>query len=182
MHLAWHSEKDFYHGSMEVCDIDGDGTAEIIIESGTHAGNEIIAMEDTCYHVRNGCACKWNGQDYVESVHPVRMPYESYNTAVDFIRALWLKNYRSAFEMVVMPGFLGLTGLDDSSYAAFRNYIARKVRPVLSRNLSAGKLIPSEPYDTCCQFSGPGDCFTIELVRVKSVMKVYSLEITKKSN
>lgn len=181
VHLVWHSENNFYHGSMEVCDIDGDGVAEIVIESGTHTGNEIIEIHDACYHVRKGCIYKWNGQDYIESIYQVRMPYESYNTAVDFIRALWLKDYGRAFEMVVMPGFLGLAGLDDSSLSAFKSHIARKVRPALLRNLSKGKLFPSEPYDTCCQFSGSEDCFTIELVRVKNVMKVYGLEITKKS-
>ena len=181
VHLAWRSEKEFYHGSMEVRDIDEDGTAEIVIESGTHTGNEIIEMKDACYHVRKGCFYKWNGQDYIESMVQVRMPYESYNTAVDFIRALWLKDYRKAFEMVVMPGFLGLTGLDDSSLTAFKNHIIRKVRPVLQRNLSKGKLIPSEPYDTCCQFTGYEDCFTVELVRTKSELKVYDLEITKRN-
>lgn len=181
VHLAWRSEKDFYHGSMEVDDIDGDGVAEIVIESGTHAGNEIIAMKDACYHVREGWLYKWNGQDYIKSVHQVRMPYESYNIAVDFIRAIWLKDYRSAYEMVVMPGFLGLAGLDDSSLAAFKSHIVRKVRPVLLQNLSKGKLIPSEPYDTCCQLSGSEDCFTVELVRVHGMMKVYGLEITKKN-
>ena len=179
--LAWCSEKNFYHGSMDVYDIDGDGTAEIVIESGTDAGDEIIAMKDACYHVRKGSVYKWNGQDYAESVHQVRMPYESYNTAVEFIRAVWLKDYRKAYGMVVLPGFLGLAGLDDSSLAAFRDHITRRVRPVLLRNLSKGKFIPSEPYDTCCQFSGLEDCFTVELVRVKSEIKVYSLEITKKS-
>lgn len=181
VHLAWHSEKDFYHGSMEVSDIDGDEMAEIVIESGTNAGNDIIALNDACYRVREGRAYKWNGKNYVESVQQVRMPYESFNIAVDFISALWSKDYCRAFGMVEMPGFLGLAGLDDCSMTAFKSHIARKFRPVLQRNLSKGKLIPAEPYDTCCQFSGPEDCFTVELVRVKGVLKVYSLEIVKRT-
>jgi len=181
VHLAWHSKNSFYHGNMEVIDIDGDGIAEIVIESGTLTGNEIIEIQGACYHVRKGCVYKWNGQDYAESSNQVRMPYESYNTAVDFIRSIWLKQYERAYEMVVMPGFLGLAGLDNSSLAAFRTYIVRKVRPALLRNLSKSKLYPSEPYDTCCQFTGSEDCFTVELVRVENVIKVYGLEITKKS-
>jgi len=179
--LAWHSKASFYHGSMEVNDINRDGIAEIVIESGTLAGSEIIEMQGACYHVRKGSVYKWNGQEYAESSIQVRMPYESYNTAVDFIRSLWLRQYERAYDMVVMPGFLGLAGLDDSSLPAFKTYISRKVRPVLLRNLSRGKLHPSEPYDTCCQFTGSEDCFTVELVRVENVMKVNALEITKKS-
>lgn len=179
--LAWHSKTSFYHGSMEVNDIDGDGIAEIVIESGTSTGSEIIETQGACYHVRKGSVYKWNGQDYAESSIQVRMPYESYNTAVDFIRSIWLRQYEKAYEMVVMPGFLGLAGLDDSSLPAFKTYISRKVRPVLLRNLSKGKLYPSEPYDACCQFTGSEECFTVELVRVGNIMKVYALDITKKA-
>lgn len=179
--LAWHSKTGFYHGSMEVNDIDGDGIAELVIESGTLAGSEIIEMQGACYHVRKAGVYKWNGQDYAESSTQVRMPYESYNTAVNFIRSLWLKQYETAYDMVVMPGFLGLAGLDDCSLSAFKTYASRKIRPVLLRNLSKGKLCPSEPYDTCCQFAGYEDCFTVELIRVGRVMKVYALEITKKN-
>lgn len=179
--LVWHSTSNFYHGSMEVNDIDGDGIAEIVVESGTLAGSEIIEMKGASYHVRKGSVFKWNGQAYEESPIQVRMPYESYNTAVDFIRSLWLRQYERAYDMVVMPGFLGLAGLDDSSLPAFKAYISRRVRPILLRNLSRGKLCPSEPYDTCCRFTGSEDCFTVELIRAGNEMKVYAFEITKKS-
>lgn len=181
VHLAWRSANSFFHGSMETSDIDDDGTDEIIIESGTHLGNEIIDMQDACYHVRKGFTYKWNGKHYEESVNQVRMPYGSYNIAVDFIRAIWLKNYSMAYEMAVMPGFLGLSGLDDSSLAAFKSHIIKKVRPALMRNLSKGKLSPSEPYDTCCQFVGAEDCFTVELIRAKNEIRVYGLEIAKRN-
>jgi len=180
--LVWRSEKGFYHGNMEVRDIDGDGIAEIIIECGTHTGKEVIEMEEACYHVRKGCVYKWNGLDYAEAAYQVRMPYESYNIAVEFIRAIWLKDYCAAFEMVVMPGFLGIKGLDDSSLNAFKEYAAKKIRPALLRNLSDGMLIPSEPYDSCCQFSGSEDCFNVELVRVNNVIKIYALEIKKNTH
>ncbi len=180
VHLAWRSEKSFYHGSMEVNDIDGDGMPEIIVESGTQTGCEVISMKEASYHVRESCIYKWDGRDYTKHAYRVHMPYESYNLAVCFINALWAKDYGSAFEMVVMPGFLGLDGLDDSSMTAFKSYISRKVRPVLARNLSKGKLVPAEPYDTCCQFAGAEDYFVVELVRVNGVIKVYSLQITKR--
>lgn len=177
----WHSACSFYHGYMEVDDIDGDGIAEIVIESGTPAGSEIIAMKDTCYHVREGCMFKWDGHDYIKYSSRVRMPYESYNAAVDLLMAIWSKNYRKAYEKVVMPGFIGLDGLDDSSLNAFKNYINKKIRPAMVQNLSKGKLMPMEPFYTCCQFSGADDYFTIELVRENNIMKVYGIEITKKS-
>ena len=114
--------------------------------------------------------------DYEEREYPVRMPYESYNIAVDFLRTIWLKDYQKEYDMVVMLGFLGLTSLDNASLEAFRSHVVRKVRPVMVRNLTAAKLIPSEPYDTYCQFLGTDACFTVELVRIKDRMKVYSLD------
>jgi hypothetical protein len=181
LHPVWHSPVSFYHGSMEVDDIDKDGIAEIIIESGTYSGSEIIAMKDTCYHVREGCIFKWDGREYIKCAGQVHMPYESYNTSVEFLEAVWSKDYRKAFNKVVMPGFIGLKGLDDSSLTAFKNFINKKVRPLLMKNLLNGKLVPSEPYNTCCQFAGTENYFTIELVRENKMMKVYGIEITKKS-
>ena len=176
---AWRSSGSYCYGSMETEDVDGDGISEIIIESGTHAGNEIIETNDTCYHVREACCFKWDGSRYVRRPYRVRMPYESYNLAVDFLKAVWLKDYSKAFNMVVLPGFLGLAGLDDSSLAAFKRYVSRRLRPALQKNIIKGKLAPLEPYDTCCQFSGPEDCFTVEMARVNGAVKIYSLEIAK---
>jgi len=178
---TWRTSSTYYHGSMETRDIDGDGVAEIIVETGTGLGSEIIETSDTCYRVREACGFKWDGKGYKKVPCPVRMPYESYNTAVDFLRAIWFKDYKKAFNMVIMPGFLGLAGLDDSSLAAFRNYVSKKIRPLMQENLSKGKLVPLEPYDTCCQFTGPEDCFTVELVRSDGKIKIYALDITKKS-
>lgn len=178
---VWHSPRSFFHGSMEVDDIDSDGVAEIIIENGTYTGSEIIAMNDTCYHVREGFVFKWDGREYIRSPRQVRMPYESYNTSVDFLRAIWSRDYRRAFDMVVLPGFIGLAGLDDCSMKTFKSFVSRKIRPVLVQNIAKGKLVPMEPYNTCCQFSGTEDYFTIELVRENNIMKVYGIEITKKS-
>jgi hypothetical protein len=181
LYPVWHSPINFYHGSMEVDDIDNDGIAEIVIECGTYSGSEIIAMKDTCYHVREGCVFKWDGNEYAKYAGQVHMPYESYNTAVEFLAAIWSRDYRKAFDKVVMPGFIGLKGLDDSSLTAFKNFINKKVRPLLMQNLLNGKLVPSEPYNTCCQFVGSENYFTIELVREKNIMKVYGIDITKKS-
>lgn len=180
MCLAWKSRRQFLHGSMETMDVDNDGIDEVIVECGTNWGSEIIEPSEACYHVRDGFIYKWNGKDYAESNSKVRMPYESYNIAVSFIRSIWLKEYNNAYKMVLLPGFLGVEGLDDSSLNAFKKYIIKKIRPVLSKNLSKGKLIPSEPYETCCQFIGADDCINVELIRTKSEIKIYGLEITKK--
>lgn len=182
MRMVWRSPKSFFHGSMEVADMDGDGAEEIIVESGTNAGFEIIQMKDSCYRVRESCVYRWDGSTYTRSDCRVRAPYESFNIAVSFIQALWSRNYPKAYEMVVMPGFLGLPGLDDSSLGAFKSHVARKIRPALVKNLAKGKLIPSEPYDTCCQFVGAEDYFTVELVKEAGRMMVYSFEITKKNS
>lgn len=180
MCLTWKSQRTFFHGSMETMDVDYDGIDEVLVEYGTNSGNEIIETSEACYHVRDGFKYKWNGSDYVESKNNVHMPYESYNIAVSFIRSIWLKEYNKAYEMVLMPGFLGVEGLDDCSLSAFRKYIIKRVRPMLTKNLSKGKLIPSEPYETCCQFTGPDDCFNVELIRTKNQIKIYELQITKK--
>ncbi len=177
----WHSGRTFFHGSMELNDIDADGISEILVESGTQTGEEIIALKESFYHVREGFAYKWDGEGYTPKANQVRMPYESYNTAVGFLKAIWLQDYDSAYDMVILPGFLGLAGLDDSSPEAFRSYIGRNVLPHLTRNLSKGRLIPAEPFDTCCRFMGAEDCFTIELVCEKNRIRILSLIISKKS-
>jgi hypothetical protein len=177
---VWHSNRSFFHGSMEVEDIDGDEIAEIVVESGTREGSEFLALDETSYHVRDSFAYKWDGRVFTPRPYHVRMPYASYNKAVEFIRAIWLRDYGHAYKMVVMPGFLGLKGLDDSSINAFKCHIDAKVLPVLMRNLSKGKLVPTEPYDTCCQFIGAEDCFTVELARKENTLMVYGMIITKR--
>lgn len=177
----WHSGRTFFHGSMELNDIDADGISEILVESGTQTAEEIIALKESFYHVREGFAYKWDGEGYTPKANQVRMPYVSYNTAVSFLKAIWQQDYDSAYDMVVLPGFLGLSGLDDSSPEAFRSYIGKNVLPHLMRNLSKGRLIPAEPFDTCCKFMGAEDCFTIELVSEKNRIQIFSLIITKKS-
>jgi hypothetical protein len=177
---VWHSDRSFFHGSMEVEDIDGDKIAEVVVESGTQEGSEVIALNETSYHVRDSFAYKWDGKDFIPRPYRVRMPYASYNKAVEFIRAIWLGDYEHAYEMVIMPGFLGLKGLDDSSINAFRCHIDKQVLPVLARNLSKGKLVPTEPYDTCCQFIGAEDCFTVELARREDKLMVYGMIITRR--
>ncbi len=177
----WNSGRTFFHGSMELNDIDHDGISEILVESGTLTGEEIIALNESCYHVREGFSYKWDGEGYTSTANQVRMPYVSYNTAVDFLKAIWKRDYDSAYDMVILPGFLGLAGLDDSSPEAFRSYIVKNVMPHLMRNLSKGQLIPTEPFDTCCKFMGAEDCFTIELVCEKNRIQILSLIISKKS-
>lgn len=176
---VWRSGDIFYHGSMEVEDIDNDGDPEIIIEYGVETENELIEVSDSCYHVRAGFSYKWDGFSYARSDCRVRMPYISFNTAADFLMAVWTRNFDKAYEKVVLPGFLGLSGLDDSSLSAFRNHIEKKVLPVIGRNLEKGKLVPAEPSDTCCQFYGPEDSFSIELTRIKGRIMVCGLNINK---
>lgn len=178
---VWHSGRTFFHGSMELNDIDADGINEILIECGTQTGEEIIALKESFYHVREGFAYKWDGAGYTPKMNQVRTPYVSYNTAVGFLKAIWMHDYDSAYDMVVLPGFLGLSGLDDSSPEAFKSYIGKNVLPYLMRNLSKGKLIPAEPFDTCCKFMGAEDCFTIELVCEKDRIQILNLIISKKS-
>lgn len=180
MCLVWKSRRKFPHGSMEAADADNDGIDEVIVECGTNWGSEIIEPSEACYHVRDGFLYKWNGKDYAESSGKVRVPYDSYNTAVNFIRSIWLKDYSNAYKMVLLPGFLGVEGLDDSSLSAFKKYVTKKIRPILAKNLSKGKLIPSEPYETCCQFIGADDFINVELIRIKNEIKIYGLDITKK--
>ncbi len=177
---AWHSGRNFFHGSMEVTDVDGDSVAEIIAECGTKAGHEIISLEDACYHVRESFMYKWDGYSYRVKPYSVKMPYVSYNTAVNFLRAIWLRDFEKAYSMVVIPPFLGLAGLDDDTLAAFKGYIEKKVLPSLTRNLQKGKLVPAEPYDTCCHFSGLEDDFTVELTRTCNGVRISGLVISKR--
>lgn len=177
---VWHSGRSFFHGSMELDDIDGDGIDEILIESGTNTGEEVLDLNEAFYHVRDGICYKWDGQGYTPMTNRVRMPYLSFNISVEFLKAISQGDYERAYDMVIMPGFLGINGLDDSSLAAFKSYIGKDVMPYLVRNLSKGKLIPAEPYNTCCKFVGAEDCFTIELVLIKDILRICNLTISKK--
>jgi len=179
MERVWHSGRTFFHGSMEIEDIDGDGIDEILIESGANTGEEIISLQDTFYHFREGNAYKWDGTSFKLIEHQVRMPYVSYNASVKFLRAIFHQDYDSAYDMVIMPGFLGLEGLDDSSKDAFRRYIEVNVLPKLEHNLAKGRLVPAEPFDTCCKFMGAEDCFTVELVRKKNEIMILGLVISQ---
>lgn len=179
--LRWYSDEDFYHGSIEVLDIDDDGVCEIIIDRGITEGSEILALDKACYHFRESTIFKWDGIGYNGMPHKVRMPYLSYNTAVIFLNALWNRDFKCAYGMAVMPGFLGLDGLDDSSYGAFKRYAEKNIRPVLQRNLTMGKFVPAEPYDTYCLFNGSHDDLTIELVKNKNRIMVQCLNIYKKN-
>lgn len=179
---AWRSERTFFHGSMEVYDTDGDGISEIVAECGTCDGSDVISLEEGCYRVRESYVYKWDGTAFRSKPYSVGMPYVSYNTAVEFLRALWKRDYKQAYEMVVIPSFLGLAGLDDGRPSAFRSHVDKKIMPFLSRNLDSGKLIPAEPYDTCCRFSGSVDDFTIELTKTDTGVKVSSLAISRRKN
>lgn len=176
---AWRSNEFFYHGSMEVDDTDNDGIPEIIVEYGVENENELIEVSDSCYHVRAGCSYKWDGASYIRSGYKVRMPYISFNAAADFLQAVWARDFEKAYEKVVLPGFLGLEGLDNSGLEAFKNHLEKKVLPVIGKNLEKGKLVPAEPGDTCCQFYGATDTFSIDLVRVNGRMMVCGLNIIK---
>jgi hypothetical protein len=61
---VWKSEEPCYHGSMEVADVDNDGVFEIIADSGTMEGKEILAFEEAGYHKRKSCCYKWDGNNY----------------------------------------------------------------------------------------------------------------------
>jgi hypothetical protein len=178
--LAWQSGEAYYHGNAEVADFDGDGRYEVAVEKGTDTGKEILALNEACYHVREGLMFKWNGSAYTVAPAGVKMPYQSYNAAVAFLLGLWRKDYRSCYKMAALPYFLGLEGLDDSSLAAFRKYASKKLRPVLMKNLSKGKLIPAEPFDTCCLFIGADDDITVELSPDNGLVKISGVSIFKR--
>jgi hypothetical protein len=177
---VWRSERTFFHGSMEVYDTDGDGIGEIVAEFGTSDGSDVISLEEGCYRVRESFVYKWDGAGFKSRPYSVGMPYISFNTAVAFLRALWKRDYRQAYKMVVIPSFLGLAGLDDSRLSAFRSYADKRIMPFLSRNLGICRLIPAEPYDTCCRFSGPKDEFTVEFTKTDSGVRISGLTISKR--
>jgi len=178
--LTLRTEESFYHGSLEVSDHDEDGIYEMVVESSSMEGNEILELDEACFHVRESCCYKWDGQNYVKWPYQVRMPYQSYNMAVEFLMTLWKQEYKRAYKMVRMPAIMGLDGLDDSSLPAFKRYIERNIRPVLVRNLLKKKLVPAEPYDAYCMFYGDEADITVELVKEKSLLKVQSLNVYKK--
>lgn len=178
--LIWKSGEPCYHGSMYVADTDNDGTYEIITDSGTMEGREILAYEEAGYHMRKSCRYKWDGSSYTGSSHEVRAPYLSYNKAVLFLQYLWQQEYKKAYEMVIMPGFVGISGLDDSSLNEFKKFVNKHIRPVLRRNLSKGRLVPSEPYENFCLFSGCHDDISVELANKNGIIFIQSLGIHKK--
>lgn len=179
--LVWQSEESFLHGSMEVLERDNEGVVRIIANSGTYEGNELIGMDEASYHVRKSCCYTWNGSTFAGSEHQVRMPYKSYNAAVAFIMYLLKHEYKKAYEMVLMPGFMGLKGLDDCSLEAFRKYVCKQIIPVLQRNLAKKKLIPSEPYDDFCLFCGVYEDIAVEFVNKGGRLLIQCVNIYKKS-
>lgn len=178
--LAWQSEDVWYHGNAEVADFDGDGLYEVAVERGACTGQEILALSETCYRVREGLLLKWDGSSYAREPFQVRMPYQSYNTAVSFLMSLWLKDYKSCWKMAALPIFLGLDGLDDCSLPAFIRFASRRLRPALVKNLAKGKLVPAEPSETCCSFTGTDDDITVELLPENGIVKVSGISIFKR--
>lgn len=177
---VWKNEEPSYHGSIEVADVDKDGVFEIISDSGTMEAKEILAFEEAGYHMRKSCCYKWDGNTYQSSPFEVRMPYLSFNRAVAFLQYLWEQDYKKAYEMVVMPGFVGLDGLDDSSLNEFKKYVNKRIQPVLRRNLAKGRLVPSEPYESFCLFCGFYDDISVELMNKNGNLFIQCLTIHKK--
>ena len=58
--------------------------------------------------------------------------------------------------------------------------ISTKGDACIIKEYRKGKLVPAEPYDTCCHFSGPEDDFTIELSKIGGSVKISGLMISKK--
>jgi hypothetical protein len=179
--LVWKSDEPFLHGSMEVLEKDNEGLIRIIADSGTYEGKELIGLDEANYHVRKSCCFCWNGSTFDASEHQVRMPYRSYNTAVAFMMHLLKHEYKKAYEMVLMPGFMGLKGLDDCSLEAFRKYVCKNIMPVLQRNLAKKKLIPSEPYDDFCLFCGVYEDIAVEFVNKGGQLLIQCVNIYKKT-
>lgn len=180
-HLSWKSEESFLNGSMEIIDSYDDGIVRIIADSGTFEGKELIGLDEACYHMRKSTCYEWDGFAYKGSEHQVRMPYRSYNTSVEFLLHLLMHEYKKAYDMVLLPGFIGLKGLDNSNLEAFRKYVTRQIMPVLQRNLARKKFIPSEPYEDFCLFNGVYEDIAVELITRGKKLLIQAVNIYKKT-
>jgi hypothetical protein len=176
--LVWQSKQGLPHGCIDVSDTDNDGIYEIISEWSTARGAEIISFEDACYHIRESCCYKWEDGTFACKPWQVRSPYGSYNMCVNFLAAIFNQKYEEIYRQVIVPGFLGLNGLDDCSLKSFVKHMETNVRPILLKNLSKGKLLPSEPFEDYCFFSGPFNNFILELAKKDGVYKVQRMSIT----
>ncbi|MDA8097539.1 MAG: hypothetical protein RDV00_02660 [Clostridia bacterium] len=178
--LAWTTGEAYHHGALYVVDEDGDGVFEVVIEGSRFADEgEIISVPEAGPHLRERSVCTWDGSTYDCRTFPASPLHSAYQTALTFLWSLWKDDYETAYRLTLLPTFLGLAGLDDSSLNAFRRRVNEYLRPALVRNLEKGSLSP-EPSNSFCWFEGPDDFFTLGLMADKEGVKVVSAYVNPK--
>jgi hypothetical protein len=178
--LVWRTAEAYGHGALDVVDEGGEGIFEISIESSRFADEtEIVSVPEAGPHLRERSVCRWNGHTYVCDTHPASRLHSGYQAAVSFLWSLWKGDYEIAYRLTLLPTFLGLDGLDDSSLDAFRRQVDEQLRPALVRNLDRGGLLP-EPSHSFCWFEGAEDFFSLGLMGDKDGVKVVSVYVNPK--
>lgn len=179
--LAWRTTESFAHGRLEVVDYDADGVFEILLQGAVGYGEEILSYSEAGPHIRESYLCKWNGGHYNFFPCPVPKPCIFYNTAVEFLMSVWKEDYKAAYKLALLPGFLGLEGLSGDELEIFADYTACNIRPALVKNLEHGTLIPQESFDWVWCFSGTIDDFVMELVDYQGEVRIKSLTLYPKA-
>jgi hypothetical protein len=188
--LRWCSESSFFHGSLDVFDIDNDGIEELVVEWSTDKGMDIIDSKRACYFYRESCSYKFpqgfkKGLEdctVQQKILKPRKQYLSYNTSLCFLQNIKNKDYEAAYKQVILPSFIGLGSrhgnpgklgdLDDWSLNSFSQHLDDNIRPYLMNNLNVGKLLPAEPLEDFCFFAGKLHNFSIELVNKGENIKI----------
>jgi len=175
--LVWKEEKTFYHGSLDVKDVDLDGIFETVIEESIWYGKDIFSLAEASPHMRLCSIYKWDGRAYEQKPFlpqdPIRI---GHNISLQFLVSIAKGEYTSAYKLIQLPYFLGLDALDDSSLDAFQRHVNKNILPLLNRNLQQGLLTPVD----FGFFEGTEHDFIFQWSKDKECIKIHSIAINSK--
>ncbi|PKM90055.1 MAG: hypothetical protein CVU87_03430 [Firmicutes bacterium HGW-Firmicutes-12] len=176
--LVWTVNKTFYHGSLDVMDVDLDGIFEVVIEESIWYGKDILSLAESSPHMRLSNLYKWDGKTYKQKpFQPQDTDRIGHNISLYFLLSIAKAKYNRAYELIQLPYFLGLNGVDDNSFDSFLRYLNKNILPILNKNLEKGLLIPAD----LGYFKGEDNDFIFRWSKDKGLIKIHSITINPKN-
>ncbi|MCF8012137.1 MAG: hypothetical protein K9L17_12950 [Clostridiales bacterium] len=174
----WKTSETFIEGKLHVVDDNNDGVYDIVIEKAIFDYTDIVSAGGTLPSVQQSTLYKWNEGTYTPNVYSVLAPKDrAFNTAVFFLSAIYKEDYKTAHQLVLLPTFMKLDGLDEFNIDAFSSYVRSNIRPTLAKDIEKAAIMPRYTHSTFCEFEGTNYIYIVSLTHGPGGVKVSSLKI-----